>query len=161
MPDRLSDAEIQSLLTEPKSLPPNYRHRIMTKPKRGHNEGELELVGSRGSEFHLIVRQSASNPLDFSVILGYRLPQSNRIFRLRRYNGNVGEHTNRLEGTSFTGCHLHTATERYQDAGFDEETFAEPTARYSDLEGAMRCMLADCGFVLPSEDQLPLLEGEV
>jgi hypothetical protein len=160
MADWLTDAQIVGLLAEPKPLPPDYRRRIVTKRKGGHGERELDIRGVEGSDFCLIVRQSAVNPLDFSVILGYRMPQSTGVFRLRRYNGNHGEHTNRLEGATFTGCHIHTATQRYQDLGAKEDHFAEPTVRYSDLDGAVGCMVADCGFIIPSQGQPGLFPHE-
>ena len=54
---RLSQAEISRLLAEHKPLPPDYRERIQTKPKRGHKERELDVKGSDKSEFRLILRQ--------------------------------------------------------------------------------------------------------
>ena len=41
-----------------------------------------------------------------------------------------------------------TATE--QRAGNREDTFAEVTDRYSDMEGALECLFADCDFEVPS-----------
>ena len=48
---------------------------------------DLELSGDGGGEFRLILRQNRINPLDFSIILALRVPTSNQIFQLRRYNG--------------------------------------------------------------------------
>ena len=153
MPIVLTDSEITRLVAEQKPLPPDYRDRIEVRAKRGHKESELDLKGAGGSEFRLIVRQASANPLDFSVILAYLVPKTNRAFRLRRYNGKHGEHTNRLERETFYCPHIHRATERYQDSGFHEDAFAEPTDRYADLEGAVECLLEDCGFVLPHDSQ--------
>jgi len=94
----------------------------------------------------LIPRQSSFNPLDFSIILGCYRPDSNKIFRLRRYNGKSHEHTNRIEGNPFYDFHIHTATERYQNLGMHEDSYAEPTESFSDFFSAMECMLKDCGF---------------
>jgi hypothetical protein len=94
----LTDAQIQGLILENKPLPDNYRDRIAPKPKRGHKERELDIVGVNGSEFRLIMRQSDLNPLDFSVILAYQLPKTSHQFRLRRYNGKSHQHSNVLEG---------------------------------------------------------------
>ena len=105
---RLSEAEISRLLAERKPLPPDYRERIQTKPKHGHKERELDVIGTDGSEFRLIFRQSEFNPLDFSVILAYRPPKTNQLFRLRRYNGKSHEHTNTLDGQTFYDFHVHT-----------------------------------------------------
>jgi hypothetical protein len=144
---RLTDEEIQRLLTARKVLPLDFRKQLVLKAKHGHDEREMEIRGDDGTEYRLILRQSKFNKLDFSVILGYRLPGMSKLFRLRRYNGKHGEHSNRLEGTpAFYGFHVHTATARYQELGMDEDTFADPTDRYSDLPSALQCMLRECGF---------------
>lgn len=153
----LTDADIARLLTEPKILPADYQSRLQPRPKAGHKERDLDVVGQGGSEFQITVRQSSFNPIDFSVILGYSLPQSSVLFRLRRYNGRSHEHTNQLEGVTFYDFHIHTATERYQDAGYAEEHFAEVTDRYVDLNGAIRCLMNDCAFELPPGAQGSLL----
>lgn len=156
MPIFLKDAEIAQLMREKKPLPADYRQRLQLRQKRGHKEQELEVKGDSGSEFLVVVRQSDLNALDFSVILGYRVPRSNVVFHLRRYNGRHGEHTNIIEGQTFYEFHVHTATERYQLLGRDAESFAEPTGRYADLHGAIRCMIEDCGFVEPPGTQMVL-----
>ena len=132
------------------------------KVKRGHKERELDVVGATGSEFRLILRQSEFNPLDFSVILAYRPPTTTPLFRLRRYNGRSHEHTNSLEDQRFYDFHIHRATERYQDeSGFREDSFAEPSSRFADFAGAVRCMIEDCAFERPVSDQTTLFEEEV
>ncbi len=83
--------------------------------------------------------------MDFSVILGYRIPHLYTVFRLRRYNGKH-QHTNVIERQTLLDFHIHTATERYQTNGFREDTFAEKTNRYSTLGSAINCLIEDCGF---------------
>jgi hypothetical protein len=159
---RLSEAEISRLLAERKPLPPDYRERIQTKPKHGHKERELDVIGTDGSEFRLIFRQSEFNPLDFSVILAYRPLKTNQLFRLRRYNGKSHEHTNTLDGQTFYDFHVHKATERYQDeSGLREDSYAEPTKSFADFHGAIRTMLGDCGFNVPPNTQGTLFEEEL
>ena len=159
---RLSEAEISRLLAERKPLPPDYRERIQTKPKHGHKERELDVIGTDGSEFRLIFRQSEFNPLDFSVILAYRPPKTNQLFRLRRYNGKSHEHTNTLDGQTFYDFHVHKATERYQDeSGLREDSYAEPAKSFADFHGAIRAMLGDCGFNVPPNTQGTLFEEEL
>jgi hypothetical protein len=159
---RLSEAEISRLLAERKPLPPDYRERIQTKPKHGHKERELDVIGTDGSEFRLIFRQSEFNPLDFSVILAYRPPKTNQLFRLRRYNGKSHEHTNTLDGQTFYDFHVHKATERYQDeSGLREDSYAESTKSFADFHGAIRAMLGDCGFNVPPNTQGTLFEEEL
>jgi hypothetical protein len=151
--DIFTDREIGALISEKKSLPADYRTRILVRPKRGHKEREMDLKGESGSEFRLVLRQSISNPLDFSIILAYRPPQSNILFRLRRYNGKSHEHTNIIEGGAFYDYHIHQATERYQQIGAREDSYAQKTDRFSDFQRAVSCLIEDCGFELPSGTQ--------
>ena len=107
----------------------------------------------------MILRQSSIDPLNFSVILSVTVPGTNLIFRLRRYNSKTHQHSNRLEGSDkFYSFHIHQATERYQEAGWDEDSYAEPTGRFTDLHGAIKCMFQDCGFILPEAEPLTLFE---
>ena len=154
----LSDDDIGGLISERKPLPQGYDARLRLKAKRGHKEAELDFEGAEASPFRLIVRQSIANPLDFSLILAYRVPGTNIVFRLRRYNGKSHEHTNKLEMQTFYGFHIHLATFRYQEAGFSEDAYAEPTDRYASLNGALECMLANCAFDVPPRLQ-PRLAG--
>ena len=78
-------------------------------------------------------------------------------FRLCRYNGKSHEHSNSLESQKFYDFHVHRATARYQQAGSREDSFAEPTDRYNDLDGAVRCLIQDCGFQLPNNHQPDLI----
>ena len=156
MPTFLKDTEIAALLAEPKPLPDDYRTRLQTKPKRGHHERELDITGTKGSKFRLILRQALLNALDFSVILAYLPPQSTTPFRLCPLNGKSHEHTNKVEGNTFYDFHIHRATERYQQSGLREDAFAEPTNRYQDFATALRCLVQDCTFQLPLNDQSEL-----
>ena len=149
-----TDPEITMLVGDRKPLPADWRRLIRPRPKRGHGENHLDLTGDDGNQFRLILRQSIANPLDFSVILAVRVPQSSRLFRLRRNNGRNHQHTNSVEGDTFYDYHIHTATERYQEVGSREDAYAEATDRYSDLAGAVDCMLEDAGFYAPISDQL-------
>lgn len=153
-----SDDEIRQLVEERKPLPRDYRKRIVLKAKSGHKEQQLDVKGADGSEFRLILRQSDANPLDFSIILGYRVPKTNEVYRLRRYNGKSHEHTNVLENRTFYDYHVHMATARYIEAGLREDALAEPTDRYSDFRGALDCMLRECGFDVPEDPQTDLME---
>lgn len=142
----LTEEQIAALLAERKVLPHDYLARIQAKPKRGHKERELEIKGDVGNDFRLVVRQSLYNPLDFSAILMFCPRETNQTFRLRRHNGRSHEHTNALEGDTFYDFHIHKATERYQDSGLREDSYAEPTDHFADLGTALECLLADCGF---------------
>lgn len=156
--DILTEARIKTLLAEPKPLDPGYARRLQLRSKRGHSEAELAVMGEGGSRFLVIVRRSDINVLDFSVILAHELPKSNRTFRMRRYNGKSHEHTNPLESETFYDYHIHEATERYQQSGNREDTFASPTSRYATVDGALQCLWVDASFQFPDGDA-PLLFG--
>lgn len=151
---KLTDEEIQNLINEPKILPDDFRDKLALKSKRGHKEAQLSVIGEKGSNFLLILRQSSFDVFDFSVILAYQIPKTNVIFRLRRYNGRSHEHTNKLENERFFSFHIHQATLRYQQSGLREDEFAEVTKRYADLYSAIQIFLEDCAFVLPANAQL-------
>lgn len=153
-----SENEISALLLERKPLPPDWRNRIRLRPKRGHEEQELELTGDAASEFRLILRQNKINTFDFSIILAVHVPQSNQLFRLRRYNGKSHEHTNQIEDVTFYDFHIHIATERYQQIGMREDAYASPTDRYSDFHGALRCLIHDANLGVPPDAQGSLFE---
>lgn len=149
----VSDSKVAALLAEDKSLPADYLQRIQTKPKRGHRERELDVKGTGGNDFRLVLRQSMANALDFSVILTWLPSHTTTPFRLCRYNGRSHEHTNAIESQRFYAFHVHKATERYQVLGAREDAYAEPTTRFQDFAGAVECMIRECGFRVPPDFQ--------
>ncbi len=160
MATRLTDFEIQNFLGERKDLPPDHLQRLRTKPKSGHEERELDLKGISGSDFRVILRKSMYNSFDFSVILAYCVLGTTQMFRLRRYNGKSHEHTNAIERETFYAFHIHTATERYQDLGMREDSFAEPTDRFSNFEEAVDCLFEDANLKAPEGQQGKLFKKE-
>ena len=150
---QLNDEKIGSLLAERKLLPEDFLSQLKPKSKHGHKEYEKDILGENGSNFRLIFRQSELNPLDFSVMLVYLPKGSNQQFRLRRYNGKSHEHGNHIEKNKFYGFHIHTATERYQQSGYREDTYAEETTRYADYHGAIECMVKECGFMISAKNR--------
>jgi len=150
---QLTDETIGLLLQETKVLPEDFPSRIKLRSKRGHKEYEQDVTGSDGNKFLLKFRQNEKNALDFSVILLFLPKESTKHFRLRRYNGKSHEHTNKIEGNTFYGFHIHMATERYQQLGLDEDAYAEKTDRYADFNSAIECLLKDCGFTLSTKNQ--------
>jgi len=154
---RYSDWEIEELIKERKPLPEDYPKCIQFKPKLGHEEYELAVKGENDNDFRLILRQSESNPLNFSVILGILPANTNKLFRLRRYNGRSHEHSNKIEKETFYDFHIHMATERYQEFGQREDSYAEVTDRFADFHSALQCMLSDCNFDVPEDLQTSFL----
>ncbi len=144
----LADRVIDSLISEEKHIDKQLTVAdIKFKYERGHRRYDKEITGENKSNFILKIRQNEKNPLDFSVILAYRMANSNKVIRIRRYNGKSHNHTNCLEKTQIKNTfHIHYATERYQVNGFQEDGYAQVTDRYSDLDGALKCMMTDCHF---------------
>lgn len=158
MAAKYSDSEINTFLQERKVLPKDFRSKIRFRDKSGHKEQELDIQSESGNQFRIILRQSVFNALDFSIILAYCPADSNLLFRLRRYNGRSHEHTNTIEVHKFYNFHIHTATERYQELGMREDTYAEPSNRFSDFQTAINCLLSDCGFEVAEDTQKNLFE---
>ncbi len=153
---QLADNDIEELIRVPKPLPADYRNRLRTRARpysSQHEEAQLDVPIENRGTFRVIVRRNRINPMDFCVILGYVPPERTRLFRLRRYNGSH-RHTNKLEGTDFHGCHVHYATQRYQEAGWDIDAYAEATERYGTADQALELLLDECNFVRPETERL-------
>jgi hypothetical protein len=151
----LSDPEIDALIREAKTAPVGLSPLSKLTERFKHKGRTFDVNSASGNEFVVIVRQSTLNLLDFSAILGYKLPGLNTIFRLRRYNGKH-PHTNEIECTKLNDFHIHTATERYQKRGAKHDSYAEVTSRHWDLRSAVDCLIEDCGFDVPPSNQIPL-----
>ncbi len=82
----------------------------------------------------------------FSVVLLVYPFDTNQEVRLRRYNSPHGKHTNPLEGNSVNLYHIHKATERYQRSEYNIDHYAEETNRFSDIHGALQCLIEDGNF---------------
>jgi hypothetical protein len=156
----LSEERINELIAEQKPLPSGLDPLGVLTRRGQHYRKDYKVMSASGNEFLVVVRRSALNMLDFSVILGYQPPHLHTVFRLRRYNGKSHHHTNTFEKDTFYDFHLHTATERYQRPGFREDHFAVTTNRYYSIESAIQCLLDDCGFRPPIEES-PLFAGQV
>ncbi len=155
----ITDQEINKLLKVQKTIELREYNKLykFTRTKGQHKEQEVALKGEDGNDFIIKTRLSKLNPLDFSAILGYILPNKTTIFRLRRYNGKSHEHKNKLEKQKFYDFHIHTATERYQALGYDEEGYAQATNGYSDLHSAIDMMIKECNIGIPSGAQTKLI----
>ncbi len=152
----LADPEIDALIHEPKNTPSNLFPLTKLIERDKHRRKDYGVTSPSGNEFVIAVRQSTLDMLNFSAILGYKMPGYNTVFRLRRYNGRH-EHTNVIERTKLDDFHVHTATERYQKRGLREDFFAEVTSRHWNLDSALRCLLEDCGFNPPPPSAQPSL----
>lgn len=153
---QLTDEDINKLIQLPKPLPANYKRllRYRAKPtSEQHEEAQFDIEASSERTFRVMIRKNLINPLDFSVILGYIPKERLNILRLRRYNG-IHEHTNKLEGVRFRGFHIHYATQRYQEAGWDIDDYAEPTEKYGTIDQALELYFDECNFIKPEDEKL-------
>jgi len=164
----LRDPEIATLLSEPKLLPENWQSQFRLKDKSDfqHEERSIEVSGQGGNVFRVILRRNQINTFDFSIILMFR-DKDGKEYRLLRYNGrHPSEHTNKLEKeqgqrahTFGPAFHIHRATERYQEAGYPIDGFAEVTKTYHDFHSALDRFLKDNNFRRPEGPQRSLFKG--
>ena len=147
---KYTDQEIAELITERKVLPDDWRIRL-------NRNNSLYIIGKNGNRFRVITNQNEKYPSDFSVILAVIDPKTGTAFRICRYNGIPKRpHNNKIEKRKIYGYHIHFATARYQERGYDEDTYAEETDRYHNLEGALQCLIQDASFELPAQLELEL-----
>lgn len=145
-----TDDEIVALISERKQLPSGFNNpKFISKAEQ--IEVKLDARGDDGNVFHVIMRQNSDDLDDFSVMLAVRADHGGRLFHLLRYDGKNHEHTNHLESTrrckdTFCAFHIHIATARYQESKYRDDGYAQITDRYTDINGAIRCLLEDATF---------------
>lgn len=143
MAEIISNEKIQAFIEERKCIHDQWRDTFITRWNGNSQERILDIVGDAGHEFRVIVRENKFNPSrNFSVILGVYYPTPNKVFRLLRYNGSNHCHMRHIRYE----CHIHRATEEYQNAKEREDSYAEKTSRYQDVFGALRCLMDDANF---------------
>jgi hypothetical protein len=162
----LKDDEIARLLIEEKPPPEGWEGKLALRPKQNSafRQRELTVKSASGNAFRIVIRQSAFNQDDFSIILMFK-DSDGAEYRLSRFNGrHPSEHTNKVEkrqkklnATFRNTYHIHRATERYQLAGFELDGYAEPTTAYNSFDSALRAFLNFYKFT-HSADKLPLLD---
>ena len=132
-------------------MPDNWRTQL-------NKDSSLYIIGENGNRFRIITNLNKKYPSDFSVILAVIDTKTGVAFRILRYNGMPKRpHNNKIEKQKIYGYHIHSATARYQERGYDEDTYAEETDRYNNLEGALQCLIQDANFELPAQLELGLL----
>lgn len=138
----LNDVEIDLLIKSPKICADKQSIKWKTHEK----SRKLEIVVTSIDGLHSFVmylRQNEIHENDFSC--GLRLVRSGQDdVTLARYNGSSHRHVNKIEKDEISfKCHIHLATERYWNIGRKIEDYATSTVRYSNLSGAIQCMLVD------------------
>ena len=153
-----TDEEINRLILENKNYNGLIDDFLHLKESDGHKRATIEMPRADGSMFIIKLRQNKNTITDFSAILAYQEKGVNKDFKLRRYNGKH-EHTNKLENHKFFDFHVHYVTQRYQDAGRKEESYAEETNRYSDIKGALTCLINDCNIQIKKDAQTSMFDS--
>lgn len=146
--DVISDERIQEYISEKKIIPKSFNP-ILKDKNCGHLQFHGSIIGENGNSFYVGIRENKLNPTDFSVIFGVKI--NGKIFKLKRYNGDHGEHTNKLNNEKINGFHIHKATKIYQENGFEEEGYAEKTTRYNEWRTALKVLYKDNNFQLEIE----------
>jgi hypothetical protein len=153
-----TDEEINQLTLKSKSYNGHIDDFLHFRESDGHKKASIEMPRADGSMFIIKLRQNKNTLTDFSAIFAYQEKGANKDFKLSRYNGKH-EHTNKLEKHKFFDFHIHYATQRYQDAGRAEESYAEETNRYSDIKGALTCLINDCNIQVGKDTQTSIFDG--
>ena len=142
----IPDLEIQKLIEDIKPIPYKIINSVKLKARedKRHLIWTYKIQSKSENTFVLRIRQNIIHNSDFSVILLYE-DDGNNLHIIKRYNG-IHTHTNRIEKNKIRSFHIHTATERYQEKGYDAVGYAEATEAYSDWRGALEMMVKDCNF---------------
>ena len=155
-----TDKEIEDFILEEKPFPDTIDKFLNFKESDGHKRASVTIDRPDGSQYNINLRQNVNNVNDFSVIIAYQCKGNNKDFKLRRYNGKSHEHSNKIEKSRFYNFHIHISTERYQKIGAKEESFAEETSRYTNLNEALECMIKDCNIKVKINPQMSIFDQE-
>lgn len=153
---QFSDKDIDDLIAVPKYLPLDYRSKLRMRARSysdKHEEAQFEVEVQNVGTFRVVLRKNRINPLDFSAILCFLPKERVKIFRMRRYNG-IHRHTNKIEHHTFRSFHIHYATQRYQEAGWDIDAYAEANDKYTTIDGAVESLLDECSFIRPETERI-------
>jgi len=152
----LTESMINELLSETKLLPLDYVEKLRLKERKdsAHSEASCYIDGVKGHHYRINIRKSNINPLDFSIILVYEDRRSHTDYILTRYNGDHGSHKNVIEKDLIEGCHIHTATERYQSAGLRIDSYAVKTKDYSSYNTALDSFIKDLNFRMSGQGRV-------
>lgn len=139
----LTDEQIARLIAMPKRVTNPKARQV---PDAKHFKCDYKVLGESGDdEFTIFVRQHAEMLDDFTAGLKWHAMAGDVVI-LMRCNGSSHPHKNHIEGTRFSpgNYHIHKATERYIEGGYDSEHFAEVTNGYTTVEGALHHLCIEC-----------------
>lgn len=147
----LTDEEIDWLLSHAKIIT-GTKGKPRTQ-RRSEQRGYFVESVEGNYKFELYTRQNTIDQDHYSCGLIYHAADGTSV-TLVRYNGSNHEHRNPLEGGQLIQfkCHIHRATQRYIEMGDKAEKYAETTDRYTNMDGALECLLLDCNIARQDDD---------
>lgn len=148
-----SDEDLAGLRLAPKRVTNPGAH---WKEKPGHRQRNFKACDQQDESvrFSIYQRQNLLDANDFSCGIEY-LPSVGARLTLARYNGSSHRH-----GEIVYRPHVHRTTASAIASGKKPESEADETDRYTNLEGALRCLAEDFhlqGLSLPNHNQESLL----
>ena len=149
----LSNDQLDSFRSASKRVR-NPGARWSEKPGR-HRQRNYTAEAEGGPVYRIYLRQNLDDDQDFSCGLAL-VQRAGKSLSLVRYNGASHAH-----GEIRYRCHIHRATAEAIAAGRKTDSHADETDRYKTLEGALACLIKDCGvFGLTAQlDELDLFYG--
>ncbi len=133
----LSNNTLDGFRSAPKRVR-NPQARWLEKPGR-HKQRNFNAETEAGEIFRIYQRQNLDDERDFSCGLALTR-RGGRPLSLIRYNG-----SSHIHGEIQYACHIHRATAEAIAAGRKVDGHAEETDRYRTVEGALACLIEDCG----------------
>ncbi len=110
----------------------------LEKPGR-HKQRNFNAETVDGALYRIYQRQNLDDELDFSCGLAL-VRRGAKPLSLIRYNG-----ASHIHGEIRYACHIHRATAEALTTGRKVDSHAEGTDRYRSAEGALACLIDDCG----------------
>lgn len=149
----LTDDDLNGHLAAPKRVT-NPGARWLEKPGR-HRQRNYIAVSDDGSSYRVYLRQNLDDERDFSCGLAL-MQRGGKSLSLVRYNGSSHVHDDIRYH-----CHIHRASAEAIAAGRKVDSRADETDRYATLEGALACLIEDCGVrgLTAEHDDRDLFDG--
>ena len=149
----MSNDELDDLRSASKRVT-NPGARWREKPGR-HRQRNFTAEAEDGAVYRIYLRQNLDDDQDFSCGLAL-VHRGGRPLSLVRYNGASHAH-----GEIRYRCHIHRATAEATSAGRKVDSHADATDRYRTLEGALACLIEDCGVqgLTAQHDERDLFDG--
>ena len=149
----LSNVDLNRLRSISKQVK-NPGARWHTKPGR-HQQRNFTAETEDGSFYRIYLRQNLDDEKDFSCGLAL-VRRGGKPLSLVRYNGSSHAH-----GEIKFRCHIHRGSAEALAEGKKIDSQADETDRYRTLDGALACLIEDCGVqgLAGRHDEKDLFDG--